>query len=164
MAAVSIHSDFEAQENKVYCFHFVPIYLPWGMGPDQKILVFWMLNFKPAFPFSSFTFIKRLFSSSLLSAIRMVSSTYLRPLPTAFIFSFTVFLVATGLHPLSMLQSYPSPINSLKAARAHPSTNQAWALLRAPLGFWSPCFWSWSSFCLNFPFLSPYLLTGLLDT
>ena len=40
------------------------------MGPDVMILVFWMLNFKPAFSLSSFTFIKRLFSFSLLSAIR----------------------------------------------------------------------------------------------
>ena len=36
-----------------------------------------MLNFKPSFSLFSFTFIKRLFSS-LLSAIRMVSSAYLR--------------------------------------------------------------------------------------
>ena len=42
------------------------------------ILVFWMLSFQPTFSLSSFTFIKRLFSSSLLSAIRVVSSTYLR--------------------------------------------------------------------------------------
>ena len=41
------------------------------MGPDAMILVFWMLSFKPIFSLSSFTFIKRLFSSSLLSAIRM---------------------------------------------------------------------------------------------
>ena len=37
-----------------------------------------MLNFKPTFLLSSFTFIKRLFSSSLLSAIRIVSFAYLR--------------------------------------------------------------------------------------
>ena len=47
------------------------------MGPDAMILVFWMLSFKPAFSLSSFTF-KRLFSSSSLSAIRVVSSEYLR--------------------------------------------------------------------------------------
>ena len=44
------------------------------------IFVFWMLSFKPtfrAFSLSSFTFIKRLFSSSSLSAIRVVSSAYL---------------------------------------------------------------------------------------
>ena len=41
------------------------------MGPDAMILVFWMLKFKPAFSLSSFTFIKRLFSFSLLFAIRV---------------------------------------------------------------------------------------------
>ena len=46
------------------------------MGLDATILVFWMLSFKPAFSLSSF--IKRLFSSSLLSAIRMLSSAYLK--------------------------------------------------------------------------------------
>ena len=44
------------------------------MGPDAMILVFWMLSFNLAFSLSSFTFIKRYFSSSLLSAIRVVSS------------------------------------------------------------------------------------------
>ena len=48
------------------------------MGPDAIISVFWMLSFKPSFSLSSFTFIKRLFSSFSLSAIRVVSSTYLR--------------------------------------------------------------------------------------
>ena len=48
------------------------------MGPDAMILVFWMLSFKPAFSLSSFTLIKRLFSSSSLSAIRVVLSAYLR--------------------------------------------------------------------------------------
>ena len=47
------------------------------MGPDAMILVFWMWSFKPTFSLSSFTFSKRLFSSSL-SAIRVVSSSYLR--------------------------------------------------------------------------------------
>ena len=37
-----------------------------------------MLSFKPAFSLSSFTFIKRLFSSCLLSARRVVLSAYLR--------------------------------------------------------------------------------------
>ena len=48
------------------------------MGQDAMILVFWMLSFKPTFSLSSFTFSKRLFSSSSLSAIRVVSSAYLR--------------------------------------------------------------------------------------
>ena len=37
-----------------------------------------MLNFQPTFSLSSLTLIKRLFSSSLLSAIRVVSSAYLK--------------------------------------------------------------------------------------
>ena len=48
------------------------------MGLDAMIFVFWILGFKPNFSLSSFTFIKRLFSSSSLSAIRVVSSAYLR--------------------------------------------------------------------------------------
>ena len=48
------------------------------MGPDAMIFVFWMLSFKLTFSLFSFTFIKRLFSSSSLSAIRVVSSAYLR--------------------------------------------------------------------------------------
>ena len=51
---------------------------PEVMGPDAMILVFWMLSFKPTFSLSSFTFIKKLFSSSLLFAIRVMSSAYLR--------------------------------------------------------------------------------------
>ena len=78
MAAVTIYSDFGAEENKVcHCFHCLPIYLPWCDGLDAMILVFWMLSFKSIFSLSSFTFIKRLFSSSL-PAIRVVSSAYLR--------------------------------------------------------------------------------------
>ena len=48
------------------------------MGLDAMILIFWMLTFKPTFWLSSFAFIKRLFSYSSLSAIRVVSSAYLR--------------------------------------------------------------------------------------
>ena len=48
------------------------------IGLDAMILVFWMLSFKPTFSLSSFTFIKRLFSSSSLSALRVVSSAYAR--------------------------------------------------------------------------------------
>ena len=48
------------------------------MGPDAMIFVSWMLCFKPTFSLSSFTFTKRLFSSSSLSVIKVVSSAYLR--------------------------------------------------------------------------------------
>ena len=48
------------------------------MGPDGMIFVFecWVLS--QFFSLSSFTLIKRLYSSSLLSAITVVSSTYLK--------------------------------------------------------------------------------------
>ena len=48
------------------------------IGQHAMILVFWMLSFKQTFSLSSFTSIKRLFSSSSLSAVRVVSSAYLR--------------------------------------------------------------------------------------
>ena len=71
--------DFGAQENKVcHCFNFSPIYLQWHDGTGYHDLSFLMLNFKSTFLFSYFTFIKRLDNSSSLSAIRVVSSAYLR--------------------------------------------------------------------------------------
>jgi len=48
------------------------------MGQGAIILVFWMLHFKLSFSLSSFICIKRVFSSSSLSPIRVVSSGYLR--------------------------------------------------------------------------------------
>ena len=78
MASVTICHGFEAPKIKVsHCFHCFPICHE-VMGPDAIILVVWMLSFKPVFSLYSFTFSYRLFSSSLLSAIIMVSSTQLR--------------------------------------------------------------------------------------
>ena len=78
VAAVIIWSDFWAQENKIcHHFHFTPSIYHDVRGLDAMILVFWMLSFKPAFSLSSFTLIKRLFSSSWFSAIKVVSSAYL---------------------------------------------------------------------------------------
>ena len=79
MAAVTIHSDFGAQEKKIFhCFHFSPSICHEVMELDAMTLVFSMLNFKPAFSLSSFILIKRLFGSSSFSAVRVVSSAYLR--------------------------------------------------------------------------------------
>ena len=65
MAAVTICSDFGAPQNKVWhCFHCFPIYFPWSDGTRTMIFIFWTLSFKPTFSLFSFTFIKRLFSSS----------------------------------------------------------------------------------------------------
>ena len=81
MAAVTSCSDFGAPQNKVcHCFYSFPIYLPWSDGkcqmPWSSFSECWAL--KPSFSLSSFTFIKRLFNSSSLSAIRVVSSAYLK--------------------------------------------------------------------------------------
>ena len=79
MAAITICSNLEPPKNEVsHCFHCFPIYFLWSDGTRCHDLVFWMLSFKPTFSLSYFTFIKRLFSSSSLSAIRVVSSAYLR--------------------------------------------------------------------------------------
>ena len=72
------------------------------MGLDAMIFVFWILSFKPTFSLSSFTFIKRLFSSSLLSAIRVVSSPYLRLL----IFLLAVLIPACASSSPSFLVMY----------------------------------------------------------
>ena len=67
-------------QNKVsHCFHCFPIIYHEVMGLGAIIFwifIFWMLSFQPALSRSSSTFIERLFSSSLLSAIRVVSSAY----------------------------------------------------------------------------------------
>ena len=51
------------------------------MGPDAMILVVWMLSLKPTFSLSSLHFIKRLFSSPLLSAqpLCLLLNPYLTP-------------------------------------------------------------------------------------
>ena len=78
MAAVIICSDYGAQENKVcHCFHFFPSICHEVMGWDAMIVAFWMLSFKPDFSLA-FTLIRKLFSCSSLSAIRVVSSAHLR--------------------------------------------------------------------------------------
>ena len=59
-------------------FHFFSIYLQWNDGTGCYDFSFWMLSFKSVFSLSSFTIMNRLFSYSLLSAIRVVSSAYLR--------------------------------------------------------------------------------------
>ena len=79
MAAVNIWSDSGAQENKVWhSFLCFPTYLPWSDGAGCRIFIFWILSFKPTFSLPSFTYIKRLFSSSSHSAIRVESSVHLR--------------------------------------------------------------------------------------
>ena len=80
-AAVTICSDFGTQKIKSATVSTVsPSICHEVIGPDAMIFVLWMLRFQPTFSFSSFTFIKRLFTSSSLSARWVVSSAYLRSL------------------------------------------------------------------------------------
>ena len=79
MAAVTIGSDCRVQENKVcHCFCCFLIYLPLSDGTRCHDLRFLNVEFKPTFSLSSFNLIKRLFSSSSIFAIRVVSSAYLK--------------------------------------------------------------------------------------
>ena len=73
MAAVTVCSDFGAEEIKsVIAYIFTPLICQEVIGLDAMILGFGMLNFKPGILLSSFSFIKRLFSFSSLSAIKVV--------------------------------------------------------------------------------------------
>ena len=92
MAAVTIYGDFGAQENKVcHYFRFTLSVCHEVMGPDAIILVFVMLILSQLF---HSPLINRVFSSSSLSAIRVVSSAYLRLL----IFLLAILIPAV-LHP-----------------------------------------------------------------
>ena len=78
MAAVTIYSNFGAQENKIcHCFHFFPVYLSWSDGTRCHDLSFLNVVLSQLFSLS-FSLIKRLFSSSSLFGSRVVSSAYLR--------------------------------------------------------------------------------------
>ena len=57
VAAITIHSDFGAQENKIcHCFHFFPICLPLSDWTGCHDLIFLMMSFKPAFSLSFLSF------------------------------------------------------------------------------------------------------------
>ena len=69
----------ELKKKEIYhYFHLFSLYLPWIIGNRCHDLGFLILNFKLAFSLSSFSLIKRLLSSFSLSAIRVVSSAFLR--------------------------------------------------------------------------------------
>ena len=79
MAAITVCSDFGDQKNKIcHCFHCFPIYLPWSDGTrchDLSFFECWVLSQLFHSPLSP---LWRDFSSSSLSAIKVVSSAYLR--------------------------------------------------------------------------------------
>ena len=76
------------------------------------ILIFWMLSFNPTFSFSIFTLIKKFFSSSSLSTIRVIWSAYLRLLiflPTIW-FHLVIYPVHHFIQKTKIMAS--SPITS----------------------------------------------------
>ena len=101
------------------------------MWPDAMILVFWMLSFKPTFSLSAFSFIKRFFSSSSLSAIRAVSSAHLRLL----IFLPAILIPAFALSNPAFLMMYLAYKLNKQGDNIHP-----W---RSPFPIWNqsvvPC-------------------------
>ena len=132
MAAVTICGDFGAPKNKVsHFFHCFCIYLPWSDGTGCYDLSFWMLSFKPAFSLSSSTFIRRLFSSSLLSAIRVMSYVYLKLL----IFLLVILIPACASSSPAFHMMY-----SEYKLNKHGDNLQPW---RTPLPIWNqsivPC-------------------------
>ena len=87
---------------------FHRLYSPWGLKETDMTewlslhFIFLMLSFKPTFSLSSFTFTKRLFSSSLLSGIKVVSSASLRLL----IFSLAILIPACASFSPAFLMIY----------------------------------------------------------
>ena len=94
-------------------------------------LVFQMLSFKPTFSLSSFTFIKRLFSSSSLSSIKMVSSAYLRLL----IFLLAILIPACASSSLAFLMMY-----SAYELNKQGDNIQPW---RTPFSIWAQSLVPW---------------------
>src|SRR5574337_854651 len=74
-----------------------------------------MLSFKPTFSLSTFTFLKRLFSSSSLSAKRMVSSAYLRLL----IFLLAILIPACASSSPAFLRDAADPAARQGDRKAH---------------------------------------------
>ena len=101
------------------------------MGLDAMIAVFWMLSFKPTNSLSSFTFIKRLFSSSSLSAIRVVSSAHLR----LFIFLPAILIPAYTSSSPAFLMMY----SAYKLNKQGDNT-QFW---HTPFSIWNQSFVPW---------------------
>ena len=76
---VTICNDFGVQESKVcHCFHCFPMYFPWSDGPRCPNLSFLDVGFEASFFTLLFQLHQEVYSSSLLSSIRVVSSGYLR--------------------------------------------------------------------------------------
>jgi len=134
MASVTICNDFGAPKNIVsHCFHCLPIYFPWSDRTRCHDLSFlnveFFINVKPTFSLSSFTFIKRLFSSSSLSAIRVV---YLRLL----IFLPAILIPACASSSPAFLMMYSTYKLNKQGDNIHP---------------WHTPFLIWSQSVVPFP-------------
>ena len=155
MATVTICSDFGAPKIKSLTVSVVsPSICYEVMGLDAMIFVFWRLSFKPTFSLSSFTFIKRLFSS-LLSVIRVVSSEYLRLLiflpailiPASASSSPVFCMMYSASAAAKSLQSCPTlcdPIDSSPPDSPVPGILQARTLKWVAISFSNAGKWKWS--------------------
>ena len=137
------------------------------MGPDAMIFIFWMLSFKPTFSLSSFTFIKRLFSSSSLSAIRVVLSAYLMLLiflpailipacassSPAFLMMYSMYKLSKqgdSIQPWCTLfpiwnQSVPCPVLTVASWPAYRFLKRQDRWSGIPISFRIFCSWCWST-------------------
>ena len=79
------------------------------MRLDAMIFIFWMLSFKPSFSLSCFTLIDRLFNSSSLSVIKVMSFAYMRLL--MFLLQSSFQLVQ---HPIQNFTAYKVNFSSYK--------------------------------------------------
>ena len=104
------------------------------MELDAMMLVFWMLSFKPTFSFCFYTFFKRLFSSSSLSAIRVLSSAYLRLL----IFFPAILIPACASSSLAFFTMYSAYKLNKQGDNMQP---------------WRTPFWTWNQSVVPCPLL-----------
>ena len=118
--------------------------------------------FKPTFSLSSFTFIKRLFSSSSLSAIRVVSSVYLRLLmfllailipacassSPAFLMMYSAAVAAKSLQSCLTLCD---PIDGSPLGSPVPGILQARTLEGVAISFSNAWKWKWSRSVVSDP-------------
>ena len=93
-----------------------PFYLLWSDGTRCHDLSFLNVEFQANFSFSSFIFIKRLFSSSSFSAISVVSSTFLRLL----IFLLAILIPACASSSLAFHMMYSAYKLNKQGANIQP--------------------------------------------
>ena len=138
MAVSTIPKDFWAQEEEICCcFQLFPFYLPCSNGVwcHDLSFIFCKFSLKPALSLSSFTLIKRLFSSSLLSAIRLLSCTHLRLLmflpifiPACNWFSLAFLIICSVQFGCSVMSDSVTAWTATRQASL--SITNSWSLLK----------------------------------